>query len=180
MLKIGSHVQFKSPDYLVGAIEQSIRNKATTAMIYLGAPQNSKRVSTDKYQLDFYLEKYADIIKPEDIIVHAPYITNPANLEKFAFANDFLIAEIARMNYIGAKYLVLHPGAHTKYKRENSLKQLVKSLKYILAKTKDVEILIETMSGKGTEIGTTFSELDYIIKNVNSSRVGICLDTCHV
>ena len=111
MLKIGSHVSFKSPNYLVDSIKESIANGANTMMIYLGPPQNSNRVSIDKYQLDEYFAKYQDIIPPQDIVVHAPYIVNLANLSKSEWSKQFLIDDIARMNKIGAKYLVLHPGA---------------------------------------------------------------------
>ena len=114
MLKIGSHIPFKSPNYLVDSVKETINNGANVMMIYLGAPQNSKRVSIEKYNLEQYQKKFNQIIKPEDIIVHAPYIINLANKEKENFAKQFLIEEIKRMNYIGAKYIVLHPGASLK------------------------------------------------------------------
>ena len=179
-MKLGSHISFKSPNYLVGAAEQSIENNANTMMIYLGAPQSSRRAKMSDYKLEEYMEKYSDIIKPKDIVVHAPYITNPANPEKKDFANDLLIKDIERMNFIGAKYLVLHPGAHTKFNRQVSIDTLVESLKYIFNNSKDVDIAIETMAGKGTELGTTFEEMSYIVKNVNNKRLKVCLDTCHV
>ncbi|UWD33893.1 deoxyribonuclease IV [Mesomycoplasma molare] len=180
MIKIGSHVSFKKPDYLYGAIKESIKNNANCAMIYLGAPQTTLRTQVTNYKLFEYLRDQQEIIKPEDIIVHAPYITNPANPEKYDFANDFLIKEIERMNYIGAKYLVLHPGSYTKFSKQEALNQLINSVNYILKNTKDVEIILETMSGKGTEIGVTFDELKYVLENVKSDRKGICIDTCHV
>ena len=180
MLKIGSHIKFKSPDYLVSASKESIKNKANSMMIYLGPPQSSKRVDMEKYKLKKYMLEFSHKIKPENIIVHAPYITNLANLEKKDFAIEFLLQEIKRMNYIGAKHLVIHPGAYTKFDKQDSINCLINSLKYIFSKTKFIEISLETMSGKGTEIGTTFKELKYIVDNVNSDRLNICLDTCHV
>ena len=181
MIKLGSHITFNGANkYLLGAVEESIQNKANCMMVYLGAPQNARRVDISNFNIEEYKEKYSEIIKPEDIVVHAPYIVNPASVEKHQFAIDFLVKEIERMNAIGAKYLVLHPGAHTKFTREEAIKTLVNSLKEILSKTKDVEISLETMAGKGTEIGTSFEELSYIIKEVGSDRVNICLDTCHV
>lgn len=179
MKKIGSHISFKAPNYLEGSAFESIENGANTMMIYLGAPQSANRVDESKYKLEEYMEKYSDKIKPEDIVIHAPYITNPANPEKSRFAIDFLIRDIERMNYIGAKHLVLHPGSHTKFSREESISELIKSLKEIFSKTKDVEISLETMAGKGTEIGTTIKELKYIVDQVNNERLNICLDTCH-
>ena len=182
MLKLGSHISFKAPGYLPGAIQESLDNKANCLMIYLGAPQSSRRIDVEKYKREEYIEKYKDIISPENIVIHAPYIVNPASLDeqKRGFAIDFLIKEIERMNYIEAEHLVLHPGAHTKYGRQESIDILIKSLKEIFSKTKDVEISIETMSGKGTEVGITFEELQYIVKKVNNKRLNICLDTCHI
>ena len=180
MIKLGSHISFKSPNYLIGATEEAISYNANTFMIYLGAPQNTARASIEKYRLEEYVEKYSKIIKPEDIIVHAPYIVNPSNPEKSDFAIEFLTKEIERMNYIGAKYLVLHPGASLKNGKELGIKTLIKSLKKILIQTKDVEIILETMSGKGTELGSTLEELKIVIEQVGNSRLGICLDTCHI
>ncbi|WGI37043.1 deoxyribonuclease IV [Mesomycoplasma lagogenitalium] len=180
MIKLGSHVSFKKPNYLYGAIEESLKNGANCAMIYLGAPQTTLRTNVENYKLYEYLSEFKDLISPTDIVVHAPYITNVANPEKSEFAINFLIEEIERMNYIGAKYLVLHPGSHTSFTRQESIEQLIKSINYILEKTKNVEIIIETMSGKGTEIGTNFDELIYMMKNIKSDRKGICLDTCHI
>lgn len=176
---LGSHVDFKAPNYLKNSAELSINNGANTMMIYLGAPQNSRRADVSKYHLEEYLEKYKSKIKPENIIVHAPYITNCANPDNYDFATDFLIEEIKRMSYIGAKYLVLHPGAYTKFTKEIAYETLEKALKKILEKTKDVVIALETMSGKGTEIGTRIDELVAFVKKLNSDRIAICLDTCH-
>lgn len=180
MIKLGSHVSFKKPLYLVGASADSVANKANTMMIFLGAPQTSKRISVSNYRLEDYQKMYSNIIPPEDIVVHAPYIINNASLVKAEFANKFLIEEINRMNYIGAKYLVLHPGSYTTFSRQASIEQLIESLKFVISQTKDVVICIETMAGKGTEIGTTFEEIVYIVESINSPRVAICLDTCHV
>ena len=178
MLKLGSHTPFVAPNYLKGSLDFSIANGANTMMIYLGAPQNSRRVDTDKYQLQEFQDDGR--IKAEDIVIHAPYIVNPASVEKHQFAIDFLIKDCERMKYMGAKYMVLHPGAHTKFKREDAINTLVKSLKEIFANTKAVEILLETMAGKGTEVGTTFEEMKLIIDLVDDKRLGVCLDTCHV
>ncbi|AWX42799.1 putative endonuclease 4 [Metamycoplasma cloacale] len=180
MIKIGSHVSFKSPNYLVGAIQESLNNNATCAMIYLGPPQNTIRVSTDKYQYQEYLLKYQSLIPESNIVVHAPYIINAANPTKYKFAQQFLIQEIQRMNYINANLLVLHPGAHTEFSRKEALDTLIETLKYVISKTKDVIICLETMAGKGTEICSNLDEINYVITNVNSSRLGVCLDTCHI
>ncbi|TDV24427.1 endonuclease IV [Mycoplasmopsis mustelae] len=180
MIKLGSHISFKAPHYLPGAVQESLNNGANVMMIYLGAPQTTKRVDVKKYKLDEYLQNYQDKIAQRDIIVHAPYIINPASPSKHSFSNDFLIQEIKRMNYLGLKYMVLHPGAHTEFEPQEALDQLIDSLKYILKNTEDVVICIETMSGKGTEIGVNFEQIRYILDWVNSDRIQVCLDTCHL
>lgn len=180
MIKLGSHISFKSPSYLVGAVEEAIYYGANTLMIYLGAPQNTRRVDTKKYLYEDYIKKFSKIISPKNIIIHAPYIVNPSNPEKSEFAIEFLTQEIERMNYIGCKYLVLHPGSSLKFGTDLGLKTLIQSITKILSKTKDVEIILETMSGKGTEIGSNLSELKQVIEEVNNERLGICLDTCHL
>lgn len=180
MIKLGSHISFKAPRYLLSAVEESLKNKANVMMIYLGAPQTTKRVDVSKYNVEEYNLVYKDIISPEDIIIHAPYITNPASPLKWDFAVNFLIDEIKRMNHFGAKYLVLHPGASTTFTQKEALETLINSLKIILSNTKDVVICLETMSGKGTEIGFTYQQIIYLIESVNSPRIAACLDTCHV
>lgn len=180
MLKIGSHVKFGKPDYLLGSLTESLANNANAMMIYLGAPQNAQRADTSEYKLKEFLNSSASKILPTDIVVHAPYIVNIASLEKFQFGIDLLVKDCERMNYFGGKFMVLHPGAYTNFSRKDSCERLIKSLQEIFKHTKDVCILLETMSGKGSEIGHTFEELSFIIKEVNSPRLGICLDTCHI
>ncbi|VEU75036.1 putative endonuclease 4 [Mycoplasmopsis citelli] len=180
MIKLGSHISFKKPGYLADAGAESLSNGANTMMIYLGAPQTTLRTSVENYQLKKYEDLFESAIPKEDIIVHAPYIVNPANPDKSTFSVEFLTKEIERMNYIGAKYLVLHPGAYTKYSPQEALDTLVDSLKTILSNTKDVVICVETMSGKGSEIGINFEQIRYILDWVNSDRIAVCLDTCHL
>ncbi|AZZ65531.1 deoxyribonuclease IV [Metamycoplasma phocicerebrale] len=180
MIKIGSHISFSKPNYLAGAAQESIENGANCMMIYLGAPQTTFRVSEANYRLEEYKRLYSNKILPEDIVIHAPYIVNPSNPSKANFAIEFLVKEIERMNYIGAQYLVLHPGTHTTYTIEEAKKSLIKSLKSIINKTKNVIITLETMAGNGSNYCNTFEILRDIIKEVNSDRVAICLDTCHV
>ncbi|AZG68842.1 deoxyribonuclease IV [Mycoplasma struthionis] len=180
MIKLGSHISFKKPNYLLDAIKESIDNSANCMMIYLGAPQTTLRAKVEDYHYEEYLKDYSNIIKAEDIVVHAPYIVNPASPLKYKFATNFLIEEIKRMNYIKAKYLVLHPGSSTEFSRKESLDCLINSLKEILNKTEDVVICLETMAGKGSQVCSSFEELLYVINNIKSDRVAICLDTCHV
>ena len=180
MVLLGSFISFKSPKYLIGAMEETLKNQATALMIYLGAPQTTKRSDPSKWQLEEFKKNWNNFIKTEHIIVHAPYIVNLANFEKAKFAIDFLTKEIQMMNLIGAKYLVLHPGAFLKQDQEETLKFLAKNLKKILNQTEDVTIALETMAGKGSEIGTNLEQLKLLIDLVDDPRIGICLDTCHM
>lgn len=182
MLKIGSHIPFKSPNYFVDSLKLSIENGANTMMIYLGPPQSTIRIDVNKYQVEKYFElsNIKGFIKVEDIIVHAPYIINLANFDKAEFSKKFLIEEIERMNYIGLKHLVLHPGAFLKQDINESIAFLAKNIKYVINKTKNVVISLETMAGKGTEIGTSFNQLKKLVDLIDEERIGICLDTCHM
>ncbi|NQZ28999.1 MAG: deoxyribonuclease IV [Mycoplasmatales bacterium] len=180
MIKLGAHVSFsKKGNYLIGAGETAKNIGANTMMIYLGPPQNTRRAETSEYRLEEYIDKYSNIISPKDIVVHEPYIINPSSLDKAGFAEEMLIADAKRMNFIGANLMVVHPGASTKFNRQESIDRLVATIKNVLRQTKDIDICLETMAGKGTEVGKTFEELSYVIEKVNSKRVGICLDTCH-
>ncbi|MGX9339443.1 deoxyribonuclease IV [Mycoplasma sp. 332] len=180
MIKLGSHVSFSKPDYLLGAARESHHNNANCMMIYLGPNQSPYRVEEKYYKYDEYNKFYADKIKSDDIIVHAPYIINPSNPLKNKFAIDFLISEIKRMNFIGAKIIVLHPGAHTTFSKEEAKSSLIYSLKTVLAKTNDVTIALETMAGNGSNYCNNFEILKEIIEKIKSDRVAICLDTCHI
>lgn len=117
----------------------------------------------------------------ENIIVHAPYIVNLANFNNFDFAVSFLTTEVERCSLLGIKYLVLHPGSAVNVSREEAVKNIAKGLNLILDNDYDVTILLETMAGKGNEIGRNFDELFQIIDLVKfKDKVGVCLDTCHL
>ncbi|WP_029906251.1 deoxyribonuclease IV [Mycoplasmopsis opalescens] len=180
MIKLGSHVAFKAPNYLIGSIEESLSYNANTCMIFLGPPQRALRVSTEKYHKDEYMKKYSHIINPEDIVVHAPYIINMCSSSKGEKAVEFLISEIERMNFVGFKYLVLHPGSATDCNRKQALDNLVNNLLMVINNTKDVVICLETMAGKGNEMFVNIEEMKYVLAKTNHERIQICLDTCHL
>ena len=119
-----------------------------------------------------------------DIIVHAPYIINLGNSIKedtFSLATEFLGMELERASALGSKYLVLHPGAHVGAGEEAGIKQIIKGLNQVLTKDTDVYVALETMAGKGSEIGKTFEELAKIYDGVTyNDKLRVCFDTCHV
>lgn len=181
-LIIGSHVGFSSNKQLLGSVEETIRYNANTFMFYTGAPQNTKRSQLLKNYTDqaYELMKQHNI-NPENIIIHAPYIVNLGNLANFDFSVSFLKGEVSRASELGIKYLVLHPGASVSYTKEESIASIINGLNLILDNDFDVTICLETMAGKGTEIGSTMNEIKTIINGIKfPNKIGVCLDTCHL
>ena len=183
MLIIGSHVGYKKDSGLVGSVREALSYKANTFMFYTGAPQNTVRSAID---LDNVREAYKlmedNNISKDNIIVHAPYIINLANPDKFDFSCRFLSEELKRVDTFGFKYLVLHPGSHVGLGKETGITNIIKALNLVLENDfTNVTILLETMAGKGSEIGRNFDEIEAIIEGVKyKNRIGVCLDTCHL
>lgn len=185
MLKIGSHVSMSGKEMMLGSVKEALSYGATTFMFYTGAPQNTARKPIDQLRIDeakaLMNEHHIHI---DDVVVHAPYIINLANTlkpETFELAVRFLRQEIERCEAIGVSRLVLHPGAHVKAGDEAGLKQIVKGLDMVLTPDQSVKIALETMAGKGSELGRNFDQLQYIIEHVQYSQLlGVCLDTCHL
>ena len=185
-LLIGSHVGMNGPDYYLGSVQEAISYNASTFMFYTGAPQNSYRKPLNELKIEegrALLTKHG--FDERKIIVHAPYIINPANPSRpdlLDLSKKLIISELQRTAAFGAKTLVLHPGNHLGAGPEVAIEVLAKTLDEILAiDGTDVKIAIETMAGKGSEIGITFEEVREIIDNtIHKDRLGVCLDTCHV
>ena len=183
-LLIGSHVSF-AKEQLLGSVKEALSYGSTTFMFYTGAPQNTFRSTINenntKEAFKLMEENGIDI---NTVIVHAPYIINLANNkeeDKYNFSINFLIEEINRCNMFDVKYLVLHPGSHVGLGPKVGLDNIINALNIVIDKTKNVRILLETMAGKGTELGTNFDDLKYIIDRIdNKDRIGLCLDTCHL
>ena len=173
---IGSHVSFKKDTQLVGSVNEALSYGSTTFMFYTGAPQNTNRQPIN----DSLTEEAKKIMKENNIdinnvVVHAPYIINLASNNDFAVT--FLKEELKRVEQLGMTKLVLHPGSSVKLSREEGVKNIIDNLNKV--GKSNVLILLETMAGKGTELGKTFEEIKEIIDNVNYP-LGVCLDTCHI
>lgn len=181
-LIIGSHVSYKNSTGMAGSVKEALSYGANTFMFYTGAPQNTSRGEiNDSLTLEAYKLMKENNIDLEKVIVHAPYIVNLANFNNFDFSVSFLTNEIERCNMLGVKYLVLHPGSAVNTSREEAIKNIAKGLNLILDNNYDVTILLETMAGKGNEVGRTFEELSSIIELVRfKDKIGVCLDTCHL
>ena len=184
MLYIGSHVGFNKSNQLLGSLDESLSYGSNTFMFYTGAPQNTIRYGIDKE----LTKKAYDRMKEEGIlldkiIVHAPYIVNLANSDesKHAFAISFLKQEIKRCEELGITKMVLHPGSHVGTGIDEGIKNIIDGLNSILAENHHVCILLETMAGKGSEIGSSFYEIKKIIDGIeHKNLIGVCLDTCHI
>lgn len=180
---IGSHVSFGS-EQLLGSVKEAISYGANTFMFYTGAPQNTIRkninmnlVSEAKKLME---ENNIDI---NHVICHAPYIINLANdldPTKYDFSINFLKSEISRCEEMGIKYIVIHPGSSVGIERNKALDNIANALMLIINNDMKVKILLETMAGKGTECGCSLEEIKYILDYVNSDKLGVCLDTCHL
>ncbi|CDQ18020.1 Endonuclease IV [Halobacillus karajensis] len=183
MVKIGSHVSMKGKKMLLGASEEATSYGASTFMIYTGAPQNTRRRPIEELNIEAGME-HMKANGIDDIVVHAPYIINIGNTTKpetFQLGVDFLRNEIERTEALGAKQIVLHPGSHVGQGIEKGLPKIIEGLNEVLHKDQNVQIALETMAGKGSEIGRSFDELAQIIDGVTlNEKLSVCLDTCHI
>ena len=181
-LIIGSHVSFNNASQLLGSVKEAISYGENTFMFYTGAPQNTRRSEINmELTLSAWELMKKNNIDINNVIVHAPYIVNLANVKNFDFSVSFLKSEVERCSMLGIKYMVLHPGASVGQEYNESINNIYSGLNMILDNDNDVTILLETMAGKGSELGKTFDELKDIIDNIdNKNKIGVCLDTCHI
>lgn len=183
---LGSHVSMSSPDYYLGSVKEALSYNANTFMLYTGAPQNSIRKPVSqlkvKEALQLIKESNIDLNK---VIVHAPYIINLANFANeslYDMSKKVLLQEIQRTSEMGLKILVLHPGSHVGLGVEDGLKSIAKALDEVFDNdNSDVKVALETMAGKGTELGVTFEDIRKILDlSKHKDRLGVCMDTCHM
>ncbi len=183
-IKIGSHVGMAGKEMFLASVKEAHSYGANVLMLYTGAPQNTRRKEIRDLNIEEGWE-YAKEAGIEEIVVHAPYIINLANTvkpETFELAVEFLEKEIKRTAAMRSKILVLHPGSALDAGAEAGIAQAVKGLNMVLDdNADDVYIALETMAGKGSEIGRTFEELKMIYDGVHKKdRLRVCFDTCHV
>lgn len=182
MLKIGSHVGMSGKEMFLNSVKEAVSYGANTFMVYTGAPQNTRR----KEIKDLNIEAAHAYMKEHGIdsfVVHAPYIINLGNTvkaETFSLAVEFLAKEMERTQAMGSGILILHPGAHVGAGTAAGTAQIIKGLNEVLTDDSEVLIALETMAGKGSEIGRSFEELAEIYDGVvHSEKLRVCFDTCH-
>lgn len=181
-MKLGCHVGMSGKEMMLGSVKEALSYGANTFMLYTGAPQNTRRKDISELRI----EEAKALMKEQGIdefVVHAPYIINLANCvkpETYQIAVEFLEVELQRTAAMGSKTLVLHPGSHVGEGVDAGTAQIVKGLNSVLTKDTSVHIALETMAGKGSEIGRSFEELAKIYDGVvYSDKLRVCFDTCH-
>ena len=181
-MKIGSHVSMSGKDMLLGSAKEAVSYGADTFMFYTGAPQNTRRKEISELNIAPAWE-YMKEHGIDEIIVHAPYIINLGNTvksETFTLAVEFLAKEIERTTACRSHVLILHHGAHVGAGTEAGTAQIIRGLNEVLTTDTDCFIALETMAGKGSEIGRSFEELARIYDGVKyNDKLRVCFDTCH-
>lgn len=179
---IGSHVSMSGKKMLLAASEEAVSYGANTFMIYTGAPQNTRRKKIEDLNIEEgrrHMEQYGI----SEIVVHAPYIINIGNSENpdtFDLGVRFLRSEIERTEALGAKQIVLHPGAHVGAGTQKGIEKIVEGINEVLTGKENLQIALETMAGKGSECGKSFEELAMIMDGViYNDKLSVCFDTCH-
>ena len=187
MLYIGSHTSFLKDKQLLGVVEESLSYGSNAFMFYTGSNQ-----STLRFPINEELTKKAhELMKENNIdknncIVHAPFIINLANntdKDKYNFYINFLKQELKRCIELDIRKMVLHPGSYTTLNRTLGIENIAKGLNIALKDIDGVELLLEYMSGKGTEVGSSINDLEEIINKLDKNvkdKVFVCLDTCHM
>lgn len=180
---LGSHVGMSGKDMMLGSAKEAVSYEADTFMLYTGAPQNTKRKEISALNIDSAWE-YMRAHQIGDFVVHAPYIINLANTvnpSTYEIATEFLALEIERTIAMGSRILILHPGSHVGAGVEAGIDRIAQGLNEVLTKEQDCYIALETMAGKGSEIGRSFEELAAVFdKVVHNDKLRICMDTCHL
>lgn len=180
---IGSHVSF-GEEQLFGSIKEALSYNASALMFYTGAPQNTIRKEIN----DELLVKAKELAKENNIdfnniVCHAPYIINLANKtgDKWEFSINFLINELKRCEKLGVNKIVVHPGSSVGITQEEGLDNISEALNIILKHNINVNILLETMAGKGNECARNIDQMAYIINKCNNHpNLKVCVDTCHI
>lgn len=181
-MKLGSHVGMSGKDMMLGSAKEAVSYGANTFMFYTGAPQNTRRKDISELNIDAAWS-YMNDHGIDEVVVHAPYIINLGNAikpETYELAVNFLRTEIERTEACKSKVLILHPGAHVGEGTDVGIRQIINGLNEVLNKDTNLCIALETMAGKGSEIGRSFEELARIYDGVTyNDKLRVCFDTCH-
>lgn len=180
MIKIGCHLSISKG--FKGAYKEAIYIDGNTFQFFSRNPQGFKAKEWDEKDIDFILDK----VNNENFIMplcHAPYTLNPASdrEEVRELAIQILKEDLAKLENLPGIFYNMHPGSYVKNTKEAGINYIVEALNSVMTENQKTIILLELMAGKGSEIGSKFEEMKYIIDHLKyKDKVGICLDTCHV
>ena len=181
MITLGAHLSASKG--FVNMYETALSIGANTFQFFTRNPRGGKAKDIDIADIDEFLK----LVNANDsfgtVLAHAPYTLNAcsAKADVRTFALETFKDDIARMELIPNQLYNFHPGSHVGQGEEKGIEQIAEILNEVIFEDMTTTVLLETMAGKGSEIGKTFEELNEIIKRVEQSdKVGVCLDTCHV
>lgn len=180
MLNIGNHVSSSKGYLAMGKEITSI--KGNVFAFFTRNPRGGKAKDINESDVKKFLE-YKKEHNIGTLVAHAPYTLNPcaAKPELREFAHDVMADDLVRMEYTPGNLYNFHPGSHVQQGAEVAIGLISELLNNVLKKEQSTTVLLETMSGKGTEVGRSFQELKAIIDRVDlKEQLGVCLDTCHV
>lgn len=180
MFIIGSHLSTAGGFEAMG--KTALEIGANTFQFFTRNPRGSKAKEIDPEDA----QKLNELLKDNNfgkLVAHAPYTLNPASAkpEVREFAKITMADDLYRMEYTPGNYYNFHPGSHTGLGTEKGIELIIELLNHIMDENQTTIVLLEGMSGKGTEIGSKFEELAAIIEGVKlKDKIGVCLDTCHL
>lgn len=180
MLQIGSHLS-ASKGYLAMG-KQAVKLGATTFAFFTRNPRGGSAKAIQEQDVAAFLT-YAQEHQIQKIVAHAPYTLNLCSADPSIreFAKNTLADDLVRMEYTPHQFYNFHPGSHVKQGVEVGIAQIAEALNAVLKPEQTTTVLLETMAGKGSEMGRTFEELRAILDRVDlQEKMGVCLDTCHV
>ena len=180
MLQIGSHLS-ASKGYLAMG-KQAVKLGATTFAFFTRDPRGGSAKAIQEQDVSAFLT-YAQEHQIQKIVAHAPYTLNLCSADPSIreFAKNTLADDLVRMEYTPHQFYNFHPGSHVKQGVEVGIAQIAEALNAVLKPEQTTTVLLETMAGKGSEVGRTFEELRAILDRVDlQEKMGVCLDTCHV
>ena len=180
MLRIGCHLSSSRGFYHMG--KEAVSIGANTFQFFTRNPRGSKAKAIDEKDVARFLE-YTKEQGISQILAHAPYTLNccsgDARVREFAL--ETMADDLSRMEYIPGNCYNFHPGSHVGQGIQKGIQLIAKTLNQILKPEQHTTVLLETMAGKGSEVGSRFEELAQIIERVElKDKLGVCLDTCHV
>lgn len=180
MFKIGSHLSSSKGFLHMG--KEALSIGANTFQFFTRNPRGSKAKEIDEKDVAAFRE-FAEENGIGVILAHAPYTLNACSKDEHTreFARMTMEDDLRRMEYLPGNYYNFHPGSHTGQGPEEGIRQISGLLNELLRPEQTTTVLLETMAGKGTEVGRSFEELRAILDGVElEGHVGVCLDTCHV